>query len=59
MPAAMLLDHHSTTFTPPVVSQQRQRVPDPVEEDDPNVAAELLRQKIEETNQKIADYFKQ
>lgn len=26
---------------------------------DPNMAAELLRQKIEETNQKISDYFRQ
>ena len=29
------------------------------EQEDPNMAAELLRQKIEETNQKISDYFKQ
>ena len=27
-------------------------------ENDPDTAAELLRQKIEETNQKISDYFR-
>ena len=28
------------------------------EESDPNEMEEILRQKIEETNQKISDYFK-
>ena len=32
---------------------------DAMMENDPDAAAELLRQKIEETNQKISDYFRQ
>lgn len=32
---------------------------DAMMESDPDAAAELLRQKIEETNQKISDYFRQ
>ena len=90
MPAAgILLDHHSTTFTPLGASTSQRRTTaqrlmqqqhatlthqnqdeicsdddrnsngSEVMENDPDAAAELLRQKIEETNQKISDYFRQ
>ena len=62
MAAAVLLDHHSTTFTPVGANQlSRARTQhaaqypesdesDNIMENDPDAAAELLRQKIEETN---------